>query len=206
MQAIAEHLVRHGATLVFANVFVQQIGVPVPAEPILLVSGSLAAKGALSLVRVVTATVGASALADSIWFLIGRRFGPALRRALRRRSAARAPELAVRGDGRFERWGLRALLVARFLPGVTQVIVPMAGDRRVPFAVFLAYDLAGIALWAALPIAGGMLLHGQVEALLPALSGGAIWGLLAVAGLAAVVYYGQRYARRGSRISPAPRS
>ena len=198
MEGIAEHLVRHGATLVFANVFVQQIGVPVPAEPILLVSGSLAAKGLLSLVRVVVATVAASALADTIWFLIGRRFGPALRRVFRRPVEVRSP--------RFDRWGLRALLVARFLPGATQVIVPMAGDRGVRFTTFFLYDLAGILLWAALPITGGMLLPGRVEALLHMLSGGALWGLLAAAGLAAIVYYGQRYLRRGSRVSAARRA
>jgi membrane protein DedA with SNARE-associated domain len=206
MEGIAEHLVRHGAALVFANVFVQQIGVPVPAEPILLVSGSLVTKGLLSLVRVVAATVAASALADTIWFLSGRRFGPALRRVLRRRSAVRSHEPADPGDGRFERWGLRALLVARFLPGATQLIVSMVGDRRVPFPIFLLYDLAGILLWAALPIVGGMLLHGRVEAVLHALSGGTVWGLLAAAGVVAIVYYRQRYVRRGARVSAARRA
>jgi membrane protein DedA with SNARE-associated domain len=171
MQAIAEHLLRHGATLVFTNVFVQQIGVPLPAEPILFLSGSLAAKGLLSPVRVVMATVVAAALADVIWFLIGRRFGPTVRRLFRRRSPARSPEPAKRGGGWFERWGLRALLVVRFLPGGAQLIVPVAGARQVPFAVFFLYDLAGIVLWAALPIAGGMFFHGKLEAWLRALAG-----------------------------------
>ena len=166
MRAIAEHLARDGAKLVFANVFVQQIGVPFPAEPTLILSGSLVAKGLLSPVRVVAATVAASVIADAIWFLIGRRFGPALGRLFRRRSAAPAAEPTQRGASWFERWGLRGLLVARFVPGAMQVIVPMAGARHVPFAVFLLYDLAGMVLWASLPIAGGMLFHGQLEALL----------------------------------------
>ncbi|HLK89504.1 MAG TPA: VTT domain-containing protein [Polyangia bacterium] len=172
MQPIAEHLVRHGASLVFANVFVQQIGVPLPAEPVLFLSGSLAAKGLLSPVRVAAATVVAAAIADAIWFLLGRRFGPAVRRLFRRRSKARPAEPTQRSGGWFERWGLRALLVVRFLPGGAQLIVPVAGARQVPFGVFFLYDLAGIVLWAALPFAGGMFFHGKLEALLRALSGG----------------------------------
>ncbi len=166
MRAIAEHLAQHGAKLVFANVFVQQIGVPLPAEPTLILSGSLAAKGLLSPVRVVVATVAASAIADGIWFLLGRRFGPALGRVLRRRSAAKSPEPAPTAGGWFERWGLRALLVAKFVPGAMQVIVPMAGARQVPFAAFFLYDLAGTIVWASLPFVGGMLFHGQLDALL----------------------------------------
>jgi membrane protein DedA with SNARE-associated domain len=173
VRAIAEHLVQHGATLVFANVFAQQIGVPLPAEPILFVSGSLAAKGLLSPMRVVMATVVAAAIADTIWFLLGRRFGPAVRRLFRRRSRAPSPEPTQRGGGWFERWGLRALLVARFVPGGTQLIVPVVGARQIPFAVFFLYDLAGIVLWAALPFMGGMFFHDQLEALLRALPGSA---------------------------------
>lgn len=170
MRGIAEHLVQHGARLVFANVFVQQIGVPVPAEPILFVSGSLAAKGLLSPVRIVVATVAASAIADAIWFVLGRRFGPVLGRLFRRRAAAPAQEPAARGGGWFERWGLRSLLVARFVPGAMQLIVPMAGARQVPFVVFLLYDLLGLVFWASLPLTGGMLFHARLEALFRAFS------------------------------------
>jgi membrane protein DedA with SNARE-associated domain len=206
MQAIAEQLVRHGATVVFGNVFAQQLGVPVPAEPTLVLSGSLAARGLLSPVRVGIATLAAATLADAIWFVLGRRFGPALRRAFRRRSAARAREPAARGAGRFERWGLPALLVVKFLPGAPQLLVAMAGERRVPFGVFVLYDLAGTFLWASLPITGGMLFHGQVEAILAALSGSILWVVLAAAAVVAAVYYGQRSARRKLRASAAPRA
>jgi len=167
MRGIAEHLVQQGAKLVFANVFVQQIGVPLPAEPTLILSGSLVAKGLLSPVRIVAATVAASAVADTIWFLLGRRFGPAIGRLLRRRRPAAQVDDAPRsGSGWFERWGLRALLVAKFVPGAMQVIVPMAGARHVPFMVFFLYDLAGTIVWASLPITGGVLFHGQLEAVL----------------------------------------
>jgi membrane protein DedA with SNARE-associated domain len=167
VQAIAERLVQHGAKLVFANVFVQQIGVPFPAEPILFLSGSLAAKGLVSPVRVVIVTVLASAIADAIWFLVGRRFGPVLGRLFRRlRKRPETPDPAPRPGGWFERWGMRSLLVAKFVPGAMQLIVPMAGARQVPFVVFFLYDLAGTILWASLPIIGGMLFHGQLEAVM----------------------------------------
>jgi membrane protein DedA with SNARE-associated domain len=64
-------------------------------------------------------------------------------------------------------------LVVRFVPGGAQLIVPVAGARQVPFAVFFLYDVVGIVLWAALPFGGGMFFHGQLEGLLRALFGGA---------------------------------
>jgi membrane protein DedA with SNARE-associated domain len=166
MGAIAERLVQHGAKLVFANVFVQQIGVPVPAEPTLILSGSLAAKGLLSPVRVAMATIAASAIADTIWFLVGRRFGPTVGRLLRRRRSPAPPPEPTRRTGWFERWGLRALLVAKFVPGAMQLIVPMAGARHVPFMAFFLYDLAGTIVWASIPFTGGLLFHGQLEAVM----------------------------------------
>src|SRR5438552_45931 len=48
MHPITAHLAQHGVPLVFGNVLLQQIGVPIPAEPTLVVAGSLAAKGLLS--------------------------------------------------------------------------------------------------------------------------------------------------------------
>jgi len=197
---ITQSLAQHGAGLVFANVLAQQLGVPVPAEPTLVLAGALAARGMLSPVRVVAATVAATAIADAVWFLLGRRYDRKVTRVL---SCPKSNQ--AQGESRFARWGVRSLLLARFLPGAVQLIVPLAGARHVKLGSFLFYDLTGIVLWASVPVTGGMLFHHQAETLLQALSGGALW--FAVAALAVAIIVMVRRRRSGKDSSQwAPRA
>lgn len=202
MHGIAQSLIRHGIRLVFANVFVQQIGVPIPAEPTLVVAGSLAARGLLSPSHVVAATVVATALADAVWFLLGRRYGRGILGVVARLSSSRAT--ARDQEARFARWGLPALLLARFLPGATQLLIPLAGARHVaPFA-FLFYDLTGIVVWASVPVLGGMLLDRHAESVIRALSASMVWLVVASLCVLGLRWWGRRRARtRGSGKSAA---
>jgi len=190
MSGIAAHVAHHGLGLVFANVLLQQAGVPIPAEPTLVVAGSLAAKSLMSRLGLVLVTVAAATLADVSWFVLGRRFGPAILRLVARISAM-ADRPSGRGEGAFARWGLRSLVVAKFLPGVSQVIVPMSGATGVAFRSFIFYDLLGTLVWSAVPIGSGMIFHEQVDAVLSAMSRIGIWILLG-----AVVVAGALLARR----------
>ncbi len=80
MTGLVAAIAEQGQRLVFFNVLLQQIGVPVPAEPTLIVAGSLAGRGRLSVPGIAIAALVATLLADLIWFLIGKRYGA---RALR---------------------------------------------------------------------------------------------------------------------------
>jgi len=185
---ISHYVAVHGVSLVFANVFAQQLGLPIPAEPTLVVAGALAARGLVSPFEVIAATVLATALADTVWFLVGRRYE---RKVATLFSWSKRGESAQR-ESRFGRWGVRALLLARFLPGAVQLIVPLAGARHVRMASFVFYDLTGIVLWAALPVTGGMLFHRQTEMILRALAGRALWFGVAALVVAAVVVLWRR--------------
>jgi membrane protein DedA with SNARE-associated domain len=197
MNGIAAQVAHHGLGLVFANVLLQQVGVPIPAEPTLVVAGSLAAKSLMSRTGLVLVTVAAATLADVSWFLLGRRFGPAVLRIVARMSAT-AGRLSRREDGTFARWGLRSLVVAKFLPGVSQVIVPMSGATGVAFRTFIFYDLLGTLVWLAVPIGSGMIFHEQVDGVLSAMSSVGIWLLLG-AGAVGVALLARRYLNRGRR-------
>ena len=183
MQALTESLLRHGGLLAFAEALVQQLGVPIPVEAMLVLAGSLAAKGLLSPFRVIAATTAGAVLADAVWYAVGRRYSDALLQLLRWLWPARAN--APEGGSRFSGWGLRALLVVRILPGAAQLIVSLAGARRIRLGAFVFYDLAGIVLWASSFLIGGTILHRQTEMLLHALSSSTAW--LVVAALLAVV-------------------
>lgn len=191
MSGFAAHVAHHGLGLVFANVLLQQAGVPIPAEPTLVVAGSLAAKSLMSRIGLVLVTVAAATLADVSWFVLGRRFGPAVLRFVARFSA-KTDRPSSRRSGTFARWGLRSLVVAKFLPGVSQVVVPMSGATGVTFHSFIFYDLLGTLVWSAVPIGSGMIFHEQVDAVLTALSRVGVWVLLASVAVA-VALLARRY-------------
>src|ERR1051325_7818655 len=75
MNGTIEFLVRHGAAVLFAAVFVEQIGVPLPAAPWLLAAGALAGTDKMNWFVVLGAAVFGSVLADLIWFYLGRHGG-----------------------------------------------------------------------------------------------------------------------------------
>jgi membrane protein DedA with SNARE-associated domain len=199
-----ESLAADAPLLVFANVFVQQIGVPLPAEPTLLAAGALMAKHLVSPWSIALATVTASALADSAWFIAGRRYEGVVRRALQRWSSSKSAST----QGWLERWGLRSLLVVRFVPAAPQLILAAIGARHVRLATFLLYDVAGILLWASLPVTGGMLFHRQAEMVLAALSKFAPWlAVVAILLLGALLWHRRRarVSQRGQgRVMDAP--
>jgi membrane protein DedA with SNARE-associated domain len=200
MSGLAAHVAHHGLGLVFANVLLQQAGVPIPAEPTLVVAGSLAAKSLMSRIGLVLVTVAAATLADVSWFVLGRRFGPAVLRLAARFSATTAGR-SPGARGTFARWGLRSLVVAKFLPGLSQVVVPMSGATGVAFRSFIFYDLLGTLVWSAVPIGSGMIFHEQVDAVLSGLSRVGVWVLLGSVAVA-VALLARRYLVRDRRGSP----
>jgi membrane protein DedA with SNARE-associated domain len=191
MHAPTAYLMQHGVRIVFANVLLQQMGAPIPAEPTLVVAGSLVAKGLLSPAAVVLTTIAAALLADAGWFVLGRRYHAGVLRLLARLSRSKAQQ-AGRGRSAFARWGLKALLVAKFLPGVSQVMVPIAGATGTTVRSFVLYDIAGTLLWASLPFGGGVIFHQQVDVVLDALFRVGLW----VLGGALVVATGLVLSRR----------
>src|SRR5258706_5477645 len=75
MRELFLHVAKYGLPLVFLNVFLEQIGLPIPAIPTLVAAGALAAEGKLSGWALVGLSILASLIADTIWFLLGRRHG-----------------------------------------------------------------------------------------------------------------------------------
>ena len=75
MNDLLDVLVRYGYLVVFGWVFAEQIGLPIPAMPVLLAAGAVAATGRLSLVSVLAMAAVASLMSDVIWYWIGRTGG-----------------------------------------------------------------------------------------------------------------------------------
>ena len=194
MNGLAQQLVRYGILLVAGNVFLEQLGLPIPAMPLFVVAGAFVAEGRLAGPPLLLAVLGAALAADTLWFLLGRKYGWHILRFLCGLSLS-ADTCVRKTSSAYDRFGLRTLLFAKFFPGLSAVSVPVAGTLRAPFFRFLAYDAAGTLLWAGTGIGLGVVFHQQVEAALELLRrfGAGALGVLA-SGLA--VYLAIRLWRR----------
>lgn len=194
MTHLIDSVIRHGVPLVFLNVFLEQIGAPVPALPTLIVAGALSAEGRISSTHVLVASLVASLIADWIWFLLGRRHGYRVLRTLCRISLS--PDSCVRDtEARFERWGLKSLLIAKFVPGFSLVAPPLAGAARRSTVAFLLYDGIGAMLWIAAGVVTGRAFHHQIADVLTALENLGWWALVII-GFAVALFIALKWMQR----------
>ncbi|MGZ7080690.1 MAG: DedA family protein, partial [Thermoanaerobaculia bacterium] len=129
LRSLVQLLIHYGTALIAANVFLEQIGAPVPALPTLIVAGALTRNGALSSTAIMAAAVLSSVVADWIWFALGRRYGYTILKTLCRISLS--PDSCVRDtEANFERWGMKSLLIAKFIPGFSTIAPPLAGATK----------------------------------------------------------------------------
>ena len=179
MDAITPLAAHYGVGLVFLNVLLDQLGVPVPALPTLIVAGALVADGRLSGFGVLGVTVVASALADTVWYLAGRRYGNQVMRTLCRISLS--PDSCVRQtEVRFERWGASLLIFAKFVPLVAMVAPPLAGAMRVGWPTFLLFSSLAALLWGTAGIGAGLLFHTQIDYILAGMEDLGRWSLILI--------------------------
>jgi membrane protein DedA with SNARE-associated domain len=162
MNDLPDVLVRYGYLVVFGWVFAEQIGLPLPAVPVLLAAGALAGTGRLSLVLVLVLAAIASLVSDVIWYWIGRVGGGRVLGFLCRISLE--PDSCVRRtEESFSRRGARSLLIAKFVPGYSTAAPPLAGIVRMDFLRFVIFTGVGGFIWAGVFIGLGWLFSHQLE-------------------------------------------
>lgn len=158
---ITDGIQRAPASIVFVNVLLQQLGLPVPVLPTLLVAGSLASSPGRA-VSTLAAAVLASVIADLIWYLAGRAFGYRVLSGLCRLSINPA-SCVSETETRFIRWGVWSLVIAKFVPGFSTVAPPIAGSVRMPLPSFIAAAGLGAAIWAGAALFIGWLMRAEVR-------------------------------------------
>src|SRR6266571_5176609 len=194
MNETLEFLVRHGVAVLFAAVFVEQLGVPLPAAPWLLAGGALAATGKINWFVALTAATFGSVLADSIWFYLGRHGGHRVLSLLCRISLE--PDSCVRRtQDLFTRYGMRGVVGAKFIPGLSTLAPPLAGSSGVSTPRFLFFDGLGSLLYGGFFILVGVLFSHQLEQIIDALAGLGHGALGVVIGSTAL-YIGYKYFKR----------
>jgi membrane protein DedA with SNARE-associated domain/rhodanese-related sulfurtransferase len=170
MSGLIEFLIAYGLPLLFLAILLEQLGLPLPAVPWLLAVGSLSANAKFSAPAGVAVAVVACLIADSTWFYLGRHHGNRLLGLLCRISLE--PDSCVRRtENSFARYGLRTLLVSKFVPGLNTVAAPLAGASKVSVRRFLLFDATGALLYAGCYILVGFLFRDQIEQITAALAG-----------------------------------
>jgi membrane protein DedA with SNARE-associated domain/rhodanese-related sulfurtransferase len=146
MESWISGLALHGYSILFAAVFLEAIGLPLPAALALLIAGGASARGSLQGSYALGGALLAMAAGDILMFLIGRYTGWWLLGVLCRISLN--PESCIlRSADSFHRRGRTLLVVAKFIPGINTMAPPLAGCMNMPLLQFLALDLAGAALY-----------------------------------------------------------
>ena len=169
MPNLAELLQLYGVLIVFAIVLVEQGGLPIPAFPVLVVSGALAAGGDISWQACLGAAVFACLIADYFWFKAGRFYGTGVLRLLCKISLS--PDSCVsQTEDKFARFGPKSLIVSKFIPGFNIIASPMSGALGVGTARFLGFSVTGSLLWSGTGLALGAYFHKSVDRLLVTMS------------------------------------
>lgn len=189
MQETLNFLSQHGLAVVTAAVFAEQIGLPLPAMPFLIAAGALVGTGQMTLGLTVLAAVMAAMAGDQLWFELGRRRGRMVLNWLCRISLE--PTSCVRRtEDFFARHGVRALIVAKFVPGLSTIAPPLAGIVGLSVLQYLLFNGVGTLLWVGTGIGLGIAFSDQLEeALSMSLQIGPAVGLTVVAAVIGYVIY-----------------
>jgi membrane protein DedA with SNARE-associated domain/rhodanese-related sulfurtransferase len=175
---------QYGVGFVFLNVLALQAGVPVPAYPALIVAGAYAAMGGRPLWQLVAVGIAAALVADTGWYLAGRKFGVRILGTLCKVSLS--PDSCVRQtETIFQRFGPGSMLFAKFVPGFASVATAMAGAIRLRYVVFVLFDAIGAGLWVGVGVSLGYIFRDAISDVMATLSALGHYGLmLVIAGFA----------------------
>ena len=164
-QQVILGLAQYGLAVVALNVLLNQIGLPVPVIPTLVLAGALGANGQVPLAAIFLAAVLACLLADCSWYWVGQKYGIRVLKTLCRISLE--PDSCVaQTQSQFDRWGVNSLVIAKFVPGLATIAPPLAGAMRIGWLRFVGLSLLAATLWVGAALVAGMLFKTQIARLL----------------------------------------
>jgi membrane protein DedA with SNARE-associated domain len=156
---------RHGYLFLFFYILAVTAGLPIPADPALLLMGAMVGNHRYFLVPALAAVVVPALLGDALWYQLGRRKGRSILGLLCRLSLE--PDTCVRKtEATFVKRGAGALLFAKFIPGMGLVSTSLAGVSKMQYWRFLLADAAGCTLWAGAYLLLGRVFYREIDSLM----------------------------------------
>jgi membrane protein DedA with SNARE-associated domain/rhodanese-related sulfurtransferase len=162
MPIAVEFFEHYAYGILFLWVLVEQLGIPVPSVPLLIAAGTLTATNKISAAPAMAAILMACLVADSLWYFLGVRYGGRVVKLVCRMSLE-AATCVKKTETSFNRHGSTTLLFAKFVPGLSTVAPPIAGQSGMPYLRFAVFDLLGSAIWASVFVFGGRFFGDFVE-------------------------------------------
>lgn len=147
LELIEQYMLAYGYWAVFFGVMLENAGLPVPGETILLIAGYFASAGKFHVAFVMLVAASGAVIGDNIGFGIGHHFG---RGVLLRvgRFFFLTPKRFAYIENYFDSHGNKTIFVARFITGLRVFAALLAGAAKMPWRIFLAYNVAGAILWS----------------------------------------------------------
>jgi membrane protein DedA with SNARE-associated domain len=197
LHSLEPALDQYGYLAVAAFVLLEDFGVPVPGETILILGAVYAGTGRLNIFLVGVIGFVAAVLGDNTGFAIGH-FGG--RRLVERygRYVWITRERLEKATGFFERHGAKVVVAARFIEGLRQANGIIAGITGMQWARFLAFNAIGAALWVSVWTSIGYLSGSHINTIYSEATRYDTYLALAVAVLL-VLYVARRLVRRSAR-------
>ncbi|HEY5213369.1 MAG TPA: VTT domain-containing protein, partial [Acidobacteriaceae bacterium] len=122
-------------------------GLPIPSVPVMLAVGTMSAAHKMHVAYAIPVILLACLISDSAWYFLGKRFGGRVLNILCRFSLE-AATCVERTHGTVSKRGAVTLLFAKFVPGLSTVASPIAGQAGISYPTFVAYDMTGSLIWA----------------------------------------------------------
>jgi len=154
MRLSVQLLLKYKYLLLFLWVLAEQAGLPLPSAPALVTAGALSAEHRMSFPLALAMGVAATIIADSVWFFAGRKYGARVM-SLVHKMSLHPPTCVRHARDLFDRRGRLFLIVAKFVPGVSLVAPPVAGQHGMGFGPFLLLDGIASTLWVSLMLVAG---------------------------------------------------
>jgi len=148
-------VVHYGYWAVGATLLLENAGIPLPGETVLLLASFLAySEHDLRLPWIIVVATIAATLGDNLGFAIGYHGGRAL--LVRYQSLFRIENSTLaRGENLFSRYGALTVFLARFVAGMRIVTGPLAGVLRMSWRKFLLFNFLGALLWVSVISSAG---------------------------------------------------
>lgn len=161
MESLTQFLTQYGYAVLGAWVLAEQIGLPLPAAPVLMAAGAMSAKGPFHFWLALLVAVLGCAIGDFFWFRVGQKENHRVLRLICRISLE--PDSCVRRTSSLiAKYGPKSLLVTKFIPGLNAVAAPLAGSGGVRWHTFLIFNLLGSFFWCGTFLGIGYLFRERV--------------------------------------------
>jgi membrane protein DedA with SNARE-associated domain len=202
LNTLAGPLEHYGYWAILALILVEDFGIPVPGETVLIAGAIFAGSGRLNVVALGLVAFAAAVLGDNIGYLIGRFGGRALISRYGK-YVFLTPERLDKAEAFFGRHGGKIISIARFIDGLRQANGLIAGITEMHWLKFLAYNAVGAALWVGTWVTIGYFAGQHITTIYNDVTKYSLYAVIAAVVVIAALIFARVRRRRGQKQAEA---